>query len=109
MYYSNFFIPDEKITPLMFRELCFLHRSCGKKHYEPKVTSLLEEFSSATPNFMMREFFITLLMTNLSALIKAGADKEIKNKSRPQKQIPVSGKQNICHRQGEKAFYQTRC
>ena len=31
----------------------------------------------------MQEFFITLLLTNLSALVKADADEEIKNKSRP--------------------------
>ena len=44
---------------------------------------MCEEFSSATPNSMMQEFFITLLLTNLSALVKADADEEIKNKSRP--------------------------
>lgn len=74
---------DEEITPLMFRELYFLRWACEKKYYELKITSLLEEFSSATPNSMMQEFFITLLLTNLSALVKADADEEIKNKSRP--------------------------
>ncbi|MBQ7587818.1 MAG: hypothetical protein IJT37_07325 [Lachnospiraceae bacterium] len=74
---------DEEITPSMFRELYFLRWACEKKYYELKITSLLEEFSSATPNSMMQEFFITLLLTNLSALVKADADEEIKNKSRP--------------------------
>lgn len=73
---------DKEITPSIFRELYFLRWACEKKYYELKITSLLEEFSSATPNSMMQEFFITLLMTNLSALVKADADEAIKNNCR---------------------------
>ena len=73
---------DKKITAEMFRELYFLRWPCETKYYELKITSLLEEFSSASPNSIMQEFFITLLLTNLSALVKADVDEVIKEKSR---------------------------
>jgi len=73
---------DENITSSMFRELYFLRWPCETKYYELKVISLLEEFSSATPNSIMQEFYISLLITNLSSLVKANADEEIKTRSR---------------------------
>ena len=82
---------DKEITPSMFRELYFLRWACEKKYYEFKITSLLEEFSSATPNSMMQEFFITLLMTNLSALVKADADEAIKNNCRQTGHLSLAG------------------
>jgi hypothetical protein len=73
---------DENITSSMFRELYFLRWPCETKYYELKVISLLEEFSSAIPNSIMQEFYISLLITNLSSLVKANADEEIKTRSR---------------------------
>lgn len=73
---------DKKITSAMFRELYFKRWPVESKYHELKSTCLLEEFSGATANSIIQEFYITLLISNLSALIKEDADEEIASKSR---------------------------
>ena len=81
---------DENITSSMFRELYFLRWPCETKYYELKVISLLEEFSSATPNSIMQEFYISLLITNLSSLVKANNQTEkIKETKRKESYVPI--------------------
>ena len=73
---------DDKITPKMFRELYFKRWPVESKYHELKGICLLEEFSGANVNSIIQEFYITLLISNLSALIKEDADDEIAAKSR---------------------------
>ena len=73
---------DKNITSDMFRELYFKRWPVESKYHELKSTCLLEEFSGATANSIIQEFYITLLISNLSALIKEDADEEIAVKSR---------------------------
>lgn len=71
---------DKEITPEMFRELYFKRWPVESKYHELKSTCLLEEFSGATVNSVLQEFYITLLFSNLSSLIKSDADDEIATK-----------------------------
>ena len=71
---------DEKITTEMFRDLYFMRWPVESKYFELKNILHLEEFSGATPNSVMQEFYITLLYSNLASLIKADADIEIQSR-----------------------------
>lgn len=73
---------DEKITTEMFRELYFKRWPVETKYFELKNILHLEEFSGATPNSAMQEFYITLLYSNLASMIKADADAEIQSRCR---------------------------
>ena len=74
---------DKSITSAMFRELYFLRWPCETKYLELKERLQIEDFNGATPIAIVQEFFINLLLSNLSALIKASADDAISEKSRP--------------------------
>lgn len=66
-----------------FKELYFLRWPVESKYHELKATLNIEEFNGATSISIQQEFFINLLISNLSALIKNAADEEIEKNSRP--------------------------
>ena len=67
----------------MFRELYFFRWPVETKYMELKCRLKLEEFSGATCIAMAQEFFINMLLSNLSSLIKNDVDDEIASASRP--------------------------
>lgn len=69
---------DPSITPTMFQELYFYRWTVEGKYKELKTQLALEEFSGATTVSVFQEFYINLLFSNLSSLIKNQADEEIK-------------------------------
>ena len=68
---------DKNITTKMFRELYFLRWPCEVKYLELKERLQIEHFNGATPVAIIQEFYINMLLSNLSALIKNEADIEI--------------------------------
>lgn len=88
-------IMDDTITPDMFKELYFKRWPIESKYYEIKNQLLLEEFSGYTGISIRQEFFISLLFSNLSAIVKSEADSRI-NESKK-----ASNKSNY---QSNKAF-----
>lgn len=74
---------SEDITPEMFRELYFLRWPIEGKYMELKSRWELEEFHGAAHTCVEQEFFLNMLLSNLAALIKADADREIKNTAKP--------------------------
>ena len=68
---------DTAITVDMFRELYFLRWPVETKYHELKYRLNIEEFSGATSISIQQEFFINLLLSNLSSLIKNAADEVI--------------------------------
>ena len=68
---------DSGITPLMFRELYFYRWPIEVKYRELKTRLCLEEFSGATAVSIMQEFYINVLLSNLSSLIKNEADNNL--------------------------------
>ena len=77
---------DNSISADMFRELYFLRWPVELKYKELKSRLQVEEFNGATTTSVFQEFYITLLLSNLSSLIKNQADESIdKNiNSKPQ-------------------------
>ncbi len=71
---------DESITVDMFRELYFLRWPVESKYYELKEKFLLEEFNGKTKTAVFQEFYINLLLANLTSLIKGSADDIIDTK-----------------------------
>ena len=69
---------DPSITQFMFQELYFYRWPVEGKYKELKIQLALEEFSAATTVSIFQEFYINLLFSNLSSLIKNQADNEIK-------------------------------
>ena len=74
---------DPAFTPDDFKELYFLRWPIESKYNELKNRFLIEEFSGATSISIEQEFYINLLLANLAAMIKASADKEIKQTENP--------------------------
>lgn len=70
-------ITDTKITQSMFKELYFLRWPVETKYKELKISLLIEEFTGATKVSIIQEFFITMLLSNISSLIKKEADEKI--------------------------------
>lgn len=75
---------DKTITADMFRELYFLRWPVELKYKELKSMFKIEEFNGATVTSVFQEFFINMLLSNLTSLIKNEADtfidKEINSK-----------------------------
>ncbi len=65
---------DETIAKDMFRELYFYRWPVETKYQELKSRFQLEEFNGATKTAVYQEFYINLLLSNLSSLIKNNAD-----------------------------------
>lgn len=72
---TNLFDPD--ITQAMFQELYFYRWPVETKYKELKSRLSMEEFSGATTTSVFQEFFICLLLSNLSSLVKNQVDKEL--------------------------------
>lgn len=68
---------DPSITQKMFQELYFYRWPVETKYKELKDRLAIEEFSGATTISVFQEFYINLLFSNLSSLIKNQADEEI--------------------------------
>lgn len=69
---------DPSITQPMFQELYFYRWPVETKYKELKNRLMLEEFTGATTISVFQEFYINLLLSNLSSLIKNQADHAIK-------------------------------
>lgn len=68
---------DEAITKDMFQELYFYRWPVELKYKELKSRFSIEDFNGATVIAVQQEFFINMLLSNLSALIKNQVDEEI--------------------------------
>ena len=68
---------DKSFTIQMFRKLYFLRWPCETKYLELKERLQIEDFNGATTTSITQEFYISLLLSNLSSLIKANADEVI--------------------------------
>lgn len=69
---------DPSITQQIFQELYFYRWPVETKYKELKNRLMLEEFTGATTISVFQEFYINLLFSNLSSLIKNQADNAIK-------------------------------
>lgn len=74
---------DKSLTAADFKELYFMRWPIEQKYGELKNQCLIEEFSGATSTSIEQEFFINLLLSNLSAMVKSAADKHIEEKANP--------------------------
>ena len=74
---------DTSFTTDMFRELYFLRWPIEVKYLELKERLGIEDFNGATPVSIIQEFYIKLLFSNLSALIKSSADDIIDKNGKP--------------------------
>ena len=68
---------DSHISQKMFRELYFYRWPVETKYKELKSCLAIEEFSGATTTSVLQEFYINVLLSNLSSLIKNQVDEEI--------------------------------
>ena len=68
---------DANISQAMFRELYFYRWPVEIKYKELKSRLAMEEFSGATVTSVFQEFYINMLLSNLSSLIKNEVDEEI--------------------------------
>lgn len=68
---------DQSITADMFRELYFLRWPVELKYKELKNRLCIEEFNGATTTSVFQEFYINILLSNLSSLIKNEVDDRI--------------------------------
>ena len=68
---------DSHISQKMFRELYFYRWPVETKYKELKSRLAIEEFSGATTTSVLQEFYINVLLSNLSSLIKNQVDEEI--------------------------------
>lgn len=75
---------DKNITADMFKELYFLRWPIECKYHELKYRLNIEEFNGATSNSIRQEFYINMLISNLSSLIKNEADDEIAATANPE-------------------------
>lgn len=69
---------DPSITKDMFRELYFYRWPVETKYKELKSRLAVEEFNGATVVSVFQEFYINMLLSNLSSLIKNEVDEEIR-------------------------------
>lgn len=68
---------DSHISQQMFRELYFYRWPVETKYKELKSRLAIEEFSGATTTSVLQKFYINVLLSNLSSLIKNQVDEEI--------------------------------
>ena len=86
---------DESLSTEDFKDLYFMRWPIELKYGELKNQCLLEEFSGATSTSIEQEFFINLLMSNLSSMVKSAADKHIEENS---------NSNNKCRYQANRAY-----
>lgn len=77
---------DTSLTADMFKELYFLRWPVETKYKELKSRLQIEDFNGATTTSVFQEFYINMLLSNLSSLIKNQVDEDIDEKinSKPQ-------------------------
>ena len=68
---------DKNITVHMFKELYFLRRPIDSKYFELKERFRIEEYSGKTAVAIFQEYYINLLLSNLTSLIKSKVDDDI--------------------------------
>ena len=68
---------DKSITRDMFQELYFYRWPVELKYKELKSRFSIEDFNGATAIAVLQEFFINMLLSNISSLIKNQVDEEI--------------------------------
>jgi hypothetical protein len=76
-------IMDEDLTGEMFGELYFERWKIESKYYELKEYWKIEEFTGTGALAIKQDFFITLIYSNIAALVKHPADKLIEQNSKP--------------------------
>ena len=72
---TNLYSPA--FTAEMFRELYFLRWGEEIKYYELKERIQVEEFSGSHPAAIQQDFYISIFMSNLTAILKMDVDAEI--------------------------------
>lgn len=72
---TNLYSPA--FTAEMFRELYFLRWKEESKYYELKERIEMEEFSGSHPTAIRQDFFISIFVSNLVAILKKDVDMEI--------------------------------
>lgn len=72
-------ITDTAFTVDTFRELYFLRWGIEGRYKEIKVSFQLESFSGYKPEIIKQDFYSTVFLSNLSALIKNMADTHLKS------------------------------
>jgi hypothetical protein len=70
-------IMDDDITCDMFGDLYFERWQIESKYLELKEHSKIEEFTGKTPRAVRQDFYITMFLTNIAAILKAAADEII--------------------------------
>ena len=72
-------IYDEKITPMEFKELYFLRWGVESKYKELKSSIKIEEFSGTKPVAIEQDFYVSIYLSMIVAIIKKDADVAIAN------------------------------
>ena len=72
-------IYDEKITTIEFKELYFLRWGVESKYKELKSSIKIEEFSGTKPIAIKQDFYTSIYLSMIAALIKKDADAAIAN------------------------------
>ena len=73
---------DSSFTPDMFRELYFYRWPVETKYKELKSRLAIEDFNGATSVSVFQEFYISMLLSNLSSLIKNDVDQQLRISSK---------------------------
>ncbi len=68
---------ETKITLDMFRTLYFLRWGVESKYYEFKERIQLEEFSGSHPTAIRQDFYISMFLSNLVAILKSDIDSKM--------------------------------
>ena len=76
-------LDDPSIKPSMFKELYFMRWPIECKYYELKERLDIESFNGATSTSVMQEFYLNMLLANISALIKCRVDSLIDKTANP--------------------------
>lgn len=76
-------LDDPSIRPDMFKELYFMRWPIECKYYELKERFDIESFNGATSVSVIQEFYLNMLLANLTALIKNHVDSRIDKTANP--------------------------
>lgn len=74
-------LAKEEMTVENFKELYFLRWGIESKYQEIKNRIMLEEFSGSKVISIKQDYFISMFLSNISALLKNATDREIVNNS----------------------------
>ena len=79
----------------MFRELYFYRWPVETKYKELKSRFAIEDFNGATTTSVFQEFYINILLSNLSSLIKNDVDEEIQISSKNTNKYPYQANRSF--------------